>query len=100
MWIKSENSNDDKPSVLEPFPGGVIVRRNFRFVEASGTPEDETYVPAHWQYEEWQMTSDQYEVYEVQQADVDFLTMENDWLTEENEQQQADIDFCLMMLED
>lgn len=100
MWIKSENGTAVRPPETETFPGGVMVRRNFRFVEASGTPEDEAYVPAHWCYEEWQMTSDQYEVYEVQQADVDFLTMENDWLTEENEQQQADIDFCLMMLEE
>lgn len=35
----------------------MIVRRGFRFVPAT----DET--PAHYEYEEWQMTEDAYEVY-------------------------------------
>lgn len=46
------------------------------------------------------MTAEQYEVWLTQQADNDFLIMENEILTEENEQQQADIDFCLMLLEE
>ena len=33
-------------------------------------------------------------------ADIDFLTMENEYLDEMVERQQADIDFCLMMLEE
>lgn len=33
-------------------------------------------------------------------ADIDFLTMENEYLTEQTEQQQADIDYCLMLLEE
>lgn len=36
----------------------MILRRDFRKVEAS---ED---VPEHYTYEEWQMTADQYEVYQ------------------------------------
>lgn len=86
MWIKSENSNDDKPSVLEPFPGGMMVRRNFRFVEAAGDQDDMDYVPAHWQYEEWQMTSDQYEVYKVmtgEMADTEDALIELAGLIEE-----------------
>ena len=37
---------------------------------------------------------------ERMQADIDFLTMENESLEEQNEQQQADIDYCLMLLEE
>ena len=33
-------------------------------------------------------------------ADLDFVTMENEYLNEVNEQQQADIDYCLMLLEE
>lgn len=36
----------------------MILRRDFRKVEAS---ED---IPEHYTYEEWQMTADQYEVYQ------------------------------------
>lgn len=34
------------------------------------------------------------------QADIDYLTMENEYLEEVTEQQQADIDFCLMLLDE
>lgn len=37
---------------------------------------------------------------EILRADMDFITMENEYLTEQNEQQQADIDYCLMLLEE
>lgn len=95
MWQKSENGDTERPLEVEPTNTGiVIVRKNFKSVEAT---ED---FPAHWLYDEWQMNCDQYEVWLAQQADVDYLTMENEILTEENEQQQADIDFCLMLLED
>ncbi len=103
MWQKSENSELSQPSELETYRDIVIVRQNFEFVEAETEEQDgETIIlmPAHWKYDEWQMTSDQYEVWLIQQADVDFLSMENDFLVEENEQQQADIDFLLMMVEE
>lgn len=34
------------------------------------------------------------------QADIDYLTMENEYLDEVTEQQQADIDYCLMLLDE
>lgn len=37
---------------------------------------------------------------EQMQADIDFLTMENEYLDEVTEQQQADIDYCLMLLDE
>lgn len=57
MWIKSQNSESMKPAEAEISQGGVIVRRNFHQIEAAEE------MPEHWEYEEWQMTKDQYEVY-------------------------------------
>ena len=37
---------------------------------------------------------------ERMQADIDFLSMENEYLDEVTEQQQADIDYCLMLLDE
>lgn len=59
MWVKSSNSESAKPAEAEISQGGVIVRRNFHLIEAA----DE--MPEHWEYEEWQMTKDQYDVYQV-----------------------------------
>lgn len=37
---------------------------------------------------------------EILRADVDYLTMENEYLEEQAEQYRADIDYCLMLLEE
>ncbi len=68
MWIKSENSESTKPAALEPTVNGMIVRRNFREVAAI---ED---MPAHWTYEEWQMTKGQYDVYQAMSAENEDLS--------------------------
>lgn len=57
MWVKSENSEPVKPAALDTTGKRVIVRRGFRLVPAT----DEK--PEHYEYEEWQMTEDAYEVY-------------------------------------
>ena len=99
MWIKSENSESTQPLEVEQFPNGYIVRRDFKFIEA--IEEDEDFViPAHWEYKEWQMTPKQYEVYLTQQADIDFLNMENEAIEEDIEQAKADIDYLLMITEE
>lgn len=49
---------------------------------------------------EWSYPEDIPTENEVLRADLDFVTMENEYLTEQNEQQQADIDYCLMLLEE
>ena len=94
MWQKSENGEAVKPAELEILPDVVIVRRNFSLIPAS---ED---LPEHWQYDEWQMTAEQYEVYTAMKAETDYLTLENEILTKDAEQARADIDYCLMLLED
>lgn len=57
MWVKSENSNNTIPSAFEKSGSNVIIRR--RFVLVSATDEKSE----HYEYEEWQMTADQYDVY-------------------------------------
>ena len=57
MWTKSANSDAVKPMDIEVSGVHVIVRKNF--VQVSATEE----IPAHYEYDEWQMTKSQYEVY-------------------------------------
>lgn len=58
MWIVSE-CEGSRPPELEQCRDIVIVRRNFRYVAAT---EEKA---AHWEYEEWQMTKEQFEVYQA-----------------------------------
>mgnify|MGYP006958213996 CR=1 FL=1 len=70
MWTKSQNGENLKPADFERGENYVILRRNFKHIEA--TEE----MPAHYEYEEWQMTVEQYEVHkyheqiEEEQADA------------------------------
>lgn len=70
MWTKSQNGEGWKPAEFERAGDSVILRRDFRMIEAT---ED---MPQHWEYEEWQMTAQQYEVHkyheeiEKEQADA------------------------------
>ena len=70
MWTKSQNGEERKPAEFERSGDAVILRRDFRQIEA--TEE----MPQHWEYEEWQMTAQQYEVHkyheeiEKEQADA------------------------------
>lgn len=62
MWRESENGDSLKPEAVEKSGDYVIVRRNFKLVPV--TEE----IPEHWTWEEWQMTKEQFEVYEPMQA--------------------------------
>ena len=64
MWTKSENAENVRPSAIEQDGNSVILRKNFRLVEAT---EEK---PAHYEYEEWQMTKEQYDVYKVMQEQL------------------------------
>jgi hypothetical protein len=57
MWRKTENSDDKKPLEKETSGDHVILRKDFKLI-----PETEE-VPAHYEYEEWQMSAAQYEIY-------------------------------------
>lgn len=58
MWVKVENSDLVMPETIETSGNTVIVRRHMVAVEAT---EEK---PAHYVYEEWQMTAEQYAIYE------------------------------------
>lgn len=62
MWVKSENNEAVRPEALEYSGNNVIIRRNYRMIEAT---DDR---PAHYVYDEWQMTAAQYEVYKAFEA--------------------------------
>lgn len=68
MWTKSENSESVKPLEFERTRNGVIIRRDFHSVEAT---EERA---AHWEFEEAQLTNDQYEIYQVMKAENDELS--------------------------
>lgn len=57
MWRREENSENITPNAIEYCGNHVIMRKGFRLVEAT---EDK---PEHYEYDEWQMTKEQYEIY-------------------------------------
>ena len=57
MWTRTKNGEGTKPPVKDTSNGFVIVRRNFNLHPASQEEAE------HWEYDEWQMTDAQYEVY-------------------------------------
>ena len=58
MWQKSNNSESVRPLETERSGNHVIVRRNIKPVAAA---ED---MPAHYEWDEMQLTAEQYEVYQ------------------------------------
>lgn len=58
MWTRVQNCVNVQPPDKEVSGNNVILRRNF---EAIAATEE---APAHYEYDEWQMTKDQYEVYQ------------------------------------
>ena len=57
MWKRSENSDPLKPLAYEESGNNIIIRRNYTAVPA--TEE----MAAHWTYDEWQMTREQYAIF-------------------------------------
>lgn len=68
MWTRASNGESQKPPEVSIDTSGVIVTRNYKHIEA--TEE----MPEHWEYDEWQMTHEQYEVYQQMKAENDDLT--------------------------
>ena len=59
MWIRTENGEQNKPLEFERSGSNVILRRNFTLISETSD------FPTHWEYDEWQMTLEQYEVYKT-----------------------------------
>lgn len=73
MWIKSENDSLIKPLDIERARSAIIVRKRFRVVDAT---EER---PSHYEWDEWQMTEEQYQVYLTFEKEV---TEQSDALVE------------------
>lgn len=57
MWQKSGNDSNSLPLAKEQSGNMVILRKNLRLVDATAE------IPEHYEWEEWQMTAEQYEIY-------------------------------------
>lgn len=62
-----------------------ITPKEWKFIELDGQLTEPEDIPSYR---------------EKLQADLDYLTMENEYLEEQAEQYRADIDYCLMLLEE
>ena len=60
-----ENMQSDKPLDIDTASSSNIVyqRKNIKLVEATGSEADFTYNPKHWDYEERELTQDEYSQY-------------------------------------
>ena len=73
MWKRTSNSNGIKPLEIDEVSSQskVFVRRNFELIPASEGETEETQTPEHWEYDEWVMSKEQYEVYKVMKSEQD-----------------------------
>ena len=65
MWTKSTNGEPVKLPEYEESGNYVILRKDFRLVEEI---EER---PIHYEWLEWQMTKDQYEIYKTVKAEAE-----------------------------
>lgn len=67
MFIHSENSDNIKPLEVDDISSKSVtyVRKNFKLIPSA---EDR---PEHWEYDEWAMSKEQYEVYKIFKIQID-----------------------------
>lgn len=65
MWTKSANGEPVKFPEYEELGNYVILRKDFRLVDET---EER---PMHYEWMEWQMTKEQYEVYQQMSSLID-----------------------------
>lgn len=60
-----ESMQEDEPLEIDTIssPNVVYQRQNIKSVEATGKEEDNNYIPKHWEYEERELTKDEYSQY-------------------------------------
>ncbi len=60
-----ENMETDAPVEIDAAssPNVVYQRKNIKSVKESGSEEEHNYKPAHWEYEERELTKDEYSQY-------------------------------------
>lgn len=71
MWKRVSNSDSIKPLDIDEVSSQskVYVRRNFVLIPASESETEGTQTPEHWEYDEWVMSKEQYEVYKVMKSE-------------------------------
>ena len=57
-WIRTENSEAKKPETVIRSGNRVVINKNFKKIQATAE------TPEHWEYDTWDMTAEQYEVYQ------------------------------------
>lgn len=67
MFIHTENSDSIKPLEIDTDSSKFVtyVRKNFKLIPSE---EDR---PEHWEYDEWVMSKEQYDVYKIFKAQID-----------------------------
>lgn len=75
-----ESMQSDKPLDIDTTssPNIVYQRKNIKLVEATGCEDDFTYKPKHWEYEERELTQDEYSQYLIAMEQVQEINEHSD----------------------
>lgn len=75
-----ESMQSDKPLDIDTTssPNIVYQRKNIKSVEATGSEDDFTYKPKHWEYEERELTQDEYSQYLIAMEQVKEINEHSD----------------------
>ena len=75
-----ESMQSDKPLDIDTTssPNVVYQRKNIKLVEATGNEDDFTYKPKHWEYEERELTQDEYSQYLIAMEQVQAINEHSD----------------------
>lgn len=75
-----EGMQSDKPLDIDTTssPNIVYQRKNIKSVEATGSEDDFTYKPKHWEYEERELTQDEYSQYLIAIEQVQAINEHSD----------------------
>ena len=75
-----ESMQTDAPLEIDTAssPNVVYQRQNIKSVEAKGSEDDFTYKPKHWEYEERELTQDEYSQYLIAMEQVKEINEHSD----------------------
>ena len=79
-YVLVNGTQEEKPLEVDTVssPSTVYLRKNIKGIEAVGNPEDENYVPKHWQYEERAMTTGEYFNYQMAMKQAEEINRHSD----------------------
>lgn len=75
-----ESMQSDKPLDIDitSSPNIVYQRKNIKSVEATGSEDDFAYKPKHWEYEERELTQDEYSQYLIAMEQAEAINEHSD----------------------